>query len=251
MTSNGVHVVMPSAPTSDQDGAPKGRITSIAQCNSSLELVAAPARSAKSALKSLLPLYVESEDADRPRPGYRDKDYLFANIPMSHAECQQVWSEMVAFELAPSQLLPRRCFRPSSNVLLKTWTRLLEISRAEGINLAGTLRTGTMLDALYNVDEEWPHELRAAIMNRLSSGRATMSDQEHAESALRHGSTLDRNLTVRWVGLLILQSHSETQPDSPRLVQGEFLAAWKEALPEEWREDATVETLPVRCLSFS
>lgn len=103
-----------------------------------------------------------------------------------------------------------------------------------------------MLEALWNPDEEWPYELRAAIMARLTAdNRTLMSAEEQAESALRDGSTLDRATTVQWLGLLILRAQMEAQPASPRLLKTEFVEKWKDCLPEEWREDAKIETLPV------
>lgn len=247
-TSNGVHIIAPASTACGTDEIPEPGLTAISQCTSSLELMAAPVDSAKSALKDILPVFIDSEDAERTLPEYHDKESLFTHIPMSEAECQNAWTDLVAFELIPSRNLPRRCFRPSANVLLNTWTRLKDIALSEGINLAGTLRTGTMLEALWNPDEEWPYELRAAIMNRLISNRAILSEKEHAESALRDGSTLDRSVTVRWLGLLILQAHRESQPASPRIPKDVFVDTWKDSLPEEWREDAKIDALPVRML---
>ena len=242
-TSNGVHVLLPTA--AGPNGNQNIGVTAISQCTSSLELMQAPAGSATPNIKALLPLFDEPEDADKPYNLYHDKGYVFENTPMSDVECHQVWNHLVAFEMPPSLHLPRRCFRPSSNALSKAWLRLLDISRAEGINLAGTLRTGTMLEALWNPDEDWPHELRAAILTRLSLKSAAMSAKEHAESVLRDGSTLDRAATVQWVGLLILQSRTETEPDTPRLPKSIFLETWKDSLPEDWREDANLDALPV------
>lgn len=247
-TSNGVHIIAPASTACGTNDIPEPGLTAISQCTSSLELMAAPVESAKSALRDILPVFIDPEDAERNLPEYLDKESLFAHTPMSQAECQNAWTDIVAFELIPSGNLPRRCFRPSANVLLRTWTRLTEIALSEGINLAGTLRTGTMLEALWNPDEEWPYELRAAIMNRLISNRAILSEEEHAESALRDGSTLDRAVTVRWLGLLILQAHHESQPALPRIPKDVFVDIWKDNLPEEWREDAKIDALPVRML---
>lgn len=247
MTSNGVHIMAPTTNSSqDANGIPELGLTSISQCNSSLELMSAPAGSAQITLSQLLPLFIELEDAEKPLQRYHDKETLFSNTPMSDGECQKAWIDLIAFELAPLRDLPKRCFRPSAAALLKTWTWLTETARSEGISLASTLRTETMLEALWDPDEEWPQELRVAIMHRLASDRATMSVQEHAEAALRDGSTLDRATTVQWVGLLILQAQSELHPSSPRLKKDVFLETWKDKLPEEWREEAKIDALPVR-----
>lgn len=207
--------------------------------------MAAPEASAYITLKDSLFLFSEPEDAKKPLREYRDKATVFDATPMSDAECEHAWSDLVAFELTSSADLPKRCFRPCASAMIKAWIQLLETSRSQGLSLAGTLRTSTMLEALLNPDEEWPQELRVAIMRRLTLKHAAMSHQEHAEASLQDGSTLDRATTVQWVGTVILQAQHESQPTSPRLQKSVFIATWKDSLPEEWREGAKIDSLPV------
>lgn len=102
-----------------------------------------------------------------------------------------------------------------------------------------------MLEALWDPDDEWPAELRAAIMQRLAPELFGLSEHDLAERALQTGSTLDRAVTVTWLGLLILQAQLESQPASPRLQKHVFVDQWKDHLPEEWRDDANIDKLPV------
>ncbi|KAL1303617.1 hypothetical protein AAFC00_006978 [Neodothiora populina] len=238
-------MVLPTLhPSDDPNAISIHNFTSISQCTSSLEIINAPTGSAKSTLRATLPLFVELEDANRALPEYLDKSAVFAGTPMSDAECESTWIDLVAFELPPFRALPKRCFRPSAQILLKTWTRLSEIARSEGVDLAGTLRTGTMLEALWDPEDEYPHQLRAALMRRLHFNHEDLSEKDHAESVLSKGSTLDQAETAKWLGLLILQAQNEAQPTSPRLQKDEFIKMWKDSLPEAWREDGRIEILP-------
>lgn len=58
------------------------------------------------------------------------------------------------------------------------------------------------------------------------------------------GSNLDKGVCIKWIGETYLEA---TAPTEKRAIgRSEFLTAWKDLLPETWRKEASLSSLPVR-----
>ncbi|KEQ70168.1 hypothetical protein M436DRAFT_75491 [Aureobasidium namibiae CBS 147.97] len=213
-TSNTLYLTSPS------HAAPG--TTAISQCRSALECLPAPSRHAESTLRSLLVPFAEPQDIDIRPSNPQSKSYVFAHTPMSHDECQTVWKHLIAFEHSGQS------FRPTAAALARVWKWLLEIAYANAVNLAEPLQKGT-IDKMLDGEDEWPSTLVDAIFLKLSTS--------HADSL-----QLQQQATVAWVGTNILESHRQNNKQS-FMETSVFLNAWKDALPETWRSDVTLDML--------
>jgi sister chromatid cohesion protein DCC1 len=213
-TSNTLYL---TAPSHDAPGT-----TAISQCRSALECLPAPARHAESTLRSLLIPFAEPQDMDIRPSNPHSKTYVFAHTPMSHDECQSVWTDLVAFEHSGQS------FRPTVAALVKVWKWLLEIAYASAVNLAEPVYAD-VIDNMLDGEDEWPSTLVDAIFMKLSA--------DHP-----HLLQLDQQTTVKWVGSNTLESHRQNSKQS-FMETSLFLDAWKDALPETWRPDVSLDML--------
>lgn len=216
-TSNTLYITSPS------HNAPG--TTAISQCRSALECLPAPVRHAESTLRSLLIPFAEPQDIDVRSSSPRSKSYVFAHTPMSHDECQTVWKDLVAFEHAGQS------FRPTAAALARVWKWLLEVAYASAVNLAEPVQKET-IDKMLEGEDEWPSTLVDAIFLKLSA--------DHADSL-----QLQQQATVEWVGTNTLESHRQDEKQS-FMETSVFLNAWKDALPETWRPEVTLDKLKAR-----
>jgi len=216
-TSNTLYLTSPSR------AAPG--TTAISQCRSALECLPAPIRHAESTLRSLLIPFAESQDIDIRPSNPQSKSYVFAHTPMSHDECQTVWKDLVAFEHSGQS------FRPTAAALARVWKWLLEIAYANAINLAESLQKET-IDKMLDGEDEWPSTLVDAIFLKLSTSHADLLQ-------------LQQQTTVAWVGTNTLESYRQDNKQS-FMETSVFLNAWKDALPETWRSDVTLDMLKAR-----
>jgi sister chromatid cohesion protein DCC1 len=213
-TSNTLYL---TAPSHNAPGT-----TAISQCRSALECLPAPVRHAESTLRSLLIPFAEPQDMDVRPSNPRSKNYVFAHTPMSHDECQAVWTDLVAFEHSGQS------FRPTAAALAKVWKWLVEIAYASAVNLAEPVQKDA-IDKMLDGEDEWPRTLVDAIFMKLSA--------DHPHLLQLHQQT-----TVKWVGSNTLESH---RPNSKQSFMDTslFLEAWKDALPETWRPDVSLDML--------
>jgi len=144
---------------------------------------------------------------------------------MSHDECQTVWKDLVAFEHSGQS------FRPTAAALARVWKWLLEIAYANAINLAESLQKET-IDKMLDGEDEWPSTLVDAIFLKLSTSHADLLQ-------------LQQQTTVAWVGTNTLESYRQNNKQS-FMETSVFLNAWKDALPETWRSDVTLDMLKAR-----
>ncbi|THW79513.1 hypothetical protein D6D19_01135 [Aureobasidium pullulans] len=214
-TSNTVYITTPSL---DASGT-----TAISQCGSALECLPAPTRHAASTLRSLLISFAEPQDADIRSSDPRSKHHVFAQTPMSHGECQDVWKHLVAFEHAGQS------FRPTAAALVKVWKWLLEIAYAHAVNLAAPIPKES-IDRMLDGEDEWPRSLVDAILLKLS---------EHGQESLN----LQQQATVKFVGHNLLESRHQSHAEQSTMEKSAFLDAWKDALPEAWRAQTTLDIL--------
>lgn len=246
-TSNTVYITTPIYSTSETTPIGEPGISAISQCTSTLETMAAPADSARDTLLQMLMPFAEPEDAERSSAKYLDQATVFSNTPMSDDECYKAWIKSVAFEMETSGSLPKRSYRPTATAALKAWKQVCELAASESdrIRLASPMGKNALKNVLLNSeeDQDWPVELRKAVLMRLIPLQdASMSDIY--EWPTKEEVSLDRQITVQWVGVTIVQARQEANAKSSRQKDA-FINEWKDALPEEWREDAKLDVLAV------
>ncbi|OCL14124.1 hypothetical protein AOQ84DRAFT_371572 [Glonium stellatum] len=219
-TSNSVFVTQPVYKAQDDDIALPG-LAAIATCTATLELHPVVG-SAIPYLKSVLPVYDISEDITNAVGNSQSKSRLFLDIPLSDDECEAGWQELVAFELDSSS------FRPSAKTLLQIWQSINAAALAEGISLGSQFLTENLHKAIE--DEGYP----PSLLNSLLGGLVAED-----ESFISAWTCLDAKKCVRWVGKIVL----EVKGGNSGLLTADFLDAWKDCLPEAWREEAELEAI--------
>jgi hypothetical protein len=201
--------------------APAATTRAIASCTATLELhpsVGSPV----ALLDEVLPLYdVVDGEVDAAGNG-KSKAIIFPDLPFSDAECEQAWATLMAFEFGGSS------YRPSANTLSHVWSSINAAAVAEGVNLDQQFLVDDIASAV--AEEGHPGTLATAILRALAA-----DDQDKKGS----WSCLDRTKTVQFVGKTLL----EAKRDGKDFLTAEFLDAWKDSLPESWREEAELKTI--------
>lgn len=199
-------------------------------------------------IQMLVP-FAEPEDITRSSSRHRDQEAIFANTPMSDYECRKAWIESLAFEMDASESLPRRSYRPTAGAALKAWSQICQLAASESdrICLAEPMGNNVLNNVLLNSDEDqgWPVELRKAVLMRLVPTQDVSQSDLDDDWPTQEEVSLNRDITVQWVGVTILQAHRESTAKSSRLKKTAFVDEWKDALPEKWREDAELDVLTV------
>ncbi|KAF2492068.1 sister chromatid cohesion protein-like protein Dcc1 [Lophium mytilinum] len=208
--------------TSHGDSMPVPGVSAIATCPTTLELHPVTG-TAIPYLKDALPLYdlVDDEMVDAAGNG-KSKLKVFSDVPLSDAQCEWGWRELIAFEFAGSS------FRPSAVTLLKLWKSINVAALAEGIDLNKQFLTEDLLKAID--DEGYPVDLFHALLLRLAA-------DDHVGDAT--WTSMDRQITVPFVGRTLLAS----EPSNQDLHTAIFIESWKDNLPELWRDDAKLDTI--------
>ncbi|KAL1863524.1 hypothetical protein Plec18167_000617 [Paecilomyces lecythidis] len=252
-SSNSIHILKPndgSAPlngngieTGDLDLSET--VTTIAKCGSTLELHVPPGGfSAVPFLEKALRVYDRlSWDGDVSMGGVgtemtlaerrASKEKLFADIPVSTAQCQSGWNELCAFVHGDDTGV---CWRPSARVKMAVWKRMLEGSVLQGIDIEKQFLAGDLWKAVLDDDEEepFPRALFDAVLRRLVEAPG-------ANDTEVKWANIDKAACTRWVGETYLESSAPTA--SAAVVRTDFLNAWKDHLPESWRSEASLSAL--------
>ncbi|KAL4878900.1 sister chromatid cohesion protein Dcc1 [Aspergillus karnatakaensis] len=233
----------------------EGTVTSIAKCGSTLELhKPAEGFSAEPFLAALLDVFEKGvEDSDHDAADglsateaatikRETLERVFADIPVSRAECERGWVEICAFVIPDNGLDSKSaCWRPSAEMKLDVWKRLMEGSVLQGIDLKQQFLVRDLWRSVLDDDglAPFPRPLFEAVVRRIRE--IDGKDPGALEAGMKWAS-IDKEACVRWVGEVYLQV---TAP-GPATATGEseFLSAWKDLLPESWREDVSVSTLP-------
>jgi sister chromatid cohesion protein DCC1 len=219
-TSNSLFVTRPTL-EAHGNAEPVPTTCAVALCTATLELHPA-VESAVPYLENALPVYqvVGGEiDAEENR---RTKASIFSNVPLSDAQCEQAWKELVAFEFKGSS------YRPSADALVKVWQSINSAALAEGIQLDSQFLANHVAKLVE--EEGHPASLAVAILRLLA---AAGEDNE------AQWSSLERTRTVAFMGKTIL----EARRGKPDLLTAEFLDTWRDCLPEPWRADAELKAI--------
>lgn len=156
-------------------------MTSIAKCGSTLELHTPPEGfSAMPFLMKMLRVYDRelsdgNSDVDMADDTGTETDAdvaatinaLFADIPISRAQCEQAWTELCAFVSRNS------CWRPSPKCKVDVWKRVVEGSVLQGINLEKQFLVNDLWKSVLDDDDDdngggpFPRGLFEAVVRRV------------------------------------------------------------------------------------
>jgi len=187
-------------------------------------------KTAKEILSGLLRIYHGPEDdpIDTNTQGL-NKASLFANIPYSTGECEAVWQDLIAFETHQT------CWQPHPEQLLQLWHTTLEGATADGMNLTRNFSVESLRLAIEELNA--PEEMFVALMSYICR-----NDRSAASVAL------DKARTIEWVGRTIVA----TNMGQPGSLDAEALhTKWRNSLPENWRSDASTETMDQFCAELN
>lgn len=270
-----IKVVEEEAGESGALNLPDDAVTAIAKCSSTLELHMPPGGiSAVPFLEKSLRLY-------DPRDGDDDEDItmdeqpnssvdmglngaiearkeLCSDIPMSTAQCEEGWMEICAFVDGKHE---HSCWRPSARMRLRVWKRLTEGALLQGIDLEKQFLVGDLWKSVLDDDDSappFPRALLEAVVRKLCTAdeRPPLSDELKCKSdgkasllkfqkliwySQRSGVSFDKGECSRWVGETYLAATAPTV--SSAISRSEFIKAWKDCLPESWRDEATISKL--------
>lgn len=163
------------------DGDQHIGLSSIAQCNATLETVppAPGKRSAEPFLQRRTRFYDRRSDYGQQTAApvvseaaaQRAIAALFDDIPLSQADCQRQWVESCCFvDYDDSPSSPPLCWRPSVGVKLDTWRKLLEVSVLRSIDIKQQFLVSDLWNAI--VDEEetppFPRPAFDAVIRRIT-----------------------------------------------------------------------------------
>ncbi|OAG08537.1 uncharacterized protein CC84DRAFT_1215025 [Paraphaeosphaeria sporulosa] len=219
-TSNSVFVTQPTLDAHGND-IPVPTTCAVAACTATLELHPADA-SAVAYLEDALPVYdIVGGEVDTTHNG-KSKAAVFSDMPLSNGQCEQGWSEVVAFELSGSS------YRPSVNTLRQVWSSINAAALAEGMKLDSQF-LGSDLAELVR-EEGYPASLAQAIFAHLAAAGQDTSGQ---------WSCLHRAKVVSFVGRMLLQAKQGSSGHSI----ADFVEEWKDSLPEAWRGDADLKAI--------
>ncbi|KAL4919562.1 hypothetical protein BDW62DRAFT_41504 [Aspergillus aurantiobrunneus] len=245
-----------------------GTVTSIAKCASTLELhTPAEGFSAAPFFASLLRVYDKGvwEDGDGDEnAGGMDRaeaikmvrvaiDRVFGDVPVSRAQCERDWVEMCAFVLlgyaatgenGPSTSTSS-CWRPSAEMRLNVWKRVVEGAVLQGIDLGKQFLVEDLWKSVLDDDglAPFPRPLFEAVVLRIC-GLADRAERGFAESEMKWTS-IDKKTCIRWVGAIYLEATAIGAGSA--VGESEFMNAWKDQLPETWRGDVSISVLPRNC----
>ncbi|KAH6614215.1 sister chromatid cohesion protein-like protein Dcc1 [Boeremia exigua] len=220
-TSNSLFVTQPQQLDSHGNDIPVPATCAIAACPATLELHPSDA-SAVALLYDALPVYdIVAGEADAMGNG-KSKGHIFDNLPLSDAQCQQAWNELMAFEH------DEHTYRPSVNALSQVWRSINAAALAEGVKLDSQFLTEDIATAV--ADDGHPADFTKAVLRHLA---------DDGQAADGPWSCLDRARTVAFVGKTLL----EAKQGSSDFLVTDFTDTWEDRLPEAWRKDAKLSAI--------
>jgi sister chromatid cohesion protein DCC1 len=165
-----------------------GTVTSIAKCGSTLELHTPPEGfSATGFLSATVRVFGEGVklagegDADMDMQGDEDGitrkilDELFADIPVSQAQCESGWAEMCGFVILPhageslASPVSSHCWRPTAGKKLEVWKMIVDGAVLQGIDLGKQFLVRDLWRSVLDDDgnEPFPRPLFEAVVRSI------------------------------------------------------------------------------------
>jgi sister chromatid cohesion protein DCC1 len=218
-TSNSLFITQPALENHGNE-IPVPTTRAIASCTATLELHPSDA-SAIVLLREVLPMYdIIAGDVDATGNG-KSKAAIFDDIPLSDAQCQAAWHDMMAFEHQEDT------HQPSARALAHTWKAIIAATLAEGIKLDSQFLTDDITRIV--IEEGHAPGLVTAILRHLGK-----------EGQQNDGpwSCLDRTRTVAFAGKTLLDAKQ-----GGNFLISDFTELWEDRLPEAWRKDAQLNAI--------
>ncbi|KAF7186477.1 hypothetical protein HII31_12179 [Pseudocercospora fuligena] len=214
-TSNSVYLTQTTEKQDPGGGPPKIGVEAVAKCDTTIELLTTPTtQAAEPYIKAALPVYSSNGNYGSAVPV--TKAELFSHIPLSQAQCQIGWLNLACFESQD----PQGCYVPSAKVKNEIWQLAVTAATADGISLTDPYPTDDLPAFAMDICQDWPTELVSSVLKATS----LLNEVGHFE--------IDEGRAVRFTGLNLLQAKSEG-----RAIEATgFLRAWRDLLPEAWRE---------------
>lgn len=172
-------------------------MTSIAKCGSTLELfMPKEGFSAVPFLVKTLGFYSRDEErgnvdvdmVDDDEDGYARNamNALFADIPVSKAQCEQGWVDLCAFVMrsnANANLPGVNCWRPSAMVIVDVWKGVVEGAVLQGINLEKQFLVNDLWKSVLddNGEEPFPRGLFGAVVRRVCEDSTAPGEANRCE----------------------------------------------------------------------
>lgn len=133
------------------------------------------------------------------------------------------------------------CLRPSAVAARDGWKGLLQGCAAEGVDLSTDNSFERVLSS---------YETKLGGSETVAEIDVMRALLECLGEPIPEGFSLSKDRVVRWVGTKILQADCEEksawsmESDNPqRQDASDFLASWRDMLPEAWRDDASLSRL--------
>ncbi|PWY72218.1 sister chromatid cohesion protein Dcc1 [Aspergillus sclerotioniger CBS 115572] len=262
-SSNSLHILRPSddgiqrgnlavvgGPTTTEDPVLADMnlsetMTTIAKCGSTLELhTPQEGFNIIPVLEGLLGRYDSLSDGNTEQGRLSEStdrrkiiEGVFADVPVSRMQCGRAWREVCAFVLPDTG----RGWVPTAKVKIGVWKRAVEGSVLQGIDLGKQFLVRDVWRSVLdeNGEGEWPRELFEAVVRRVCE--AGDSDGGLLMEGEMKWASIDKEGCVRWVGETYLEAVAPTA--NAALGRSEFLNAWKDHLPEGWREEVALSKL--------
>ncbi|PKX99419.1 putative sister chromatid cohesion protein Dcc1 [Aspergillus novofumigatus IBT 16806] len=259
-SSNSIHILQPSDGDAqrgditmvgaDDEMNLVETVTTIAKCGSTLELhTPAAGFSAVSFLEGMLTVYDGGEGSEdvgfdlEPAEKEGVIRRVFEDVPVSGAQCEAGWIEICAFVLSRAdkgEVAARCCRRPSARAKLEVWKRVLEGAVLQGIRLDQQFLVSDLWKSVLDdgAEEPFPRALFEAIVRRVceADGQA----QGLVDGDMKWAS-IDKARCTRWVGETYLEAMAPAQGSA--IGRSEFLNAWKDHLPDSWRDEVALSKL--------
>lgn len=241
-------------------------MTSISKCGSMLELYRPEGGfSARPFLVRMMRVFgeggldadmgVDVEDGPGSRANEVEKaiEQLFVDIPVSRGQCEQAWIDLCGFvsRAGDGRLA---CFRPLATVKLEVWKKMVDGAVLQGIDLEKQfLGRDLWRSVLVDGEEPFPFGLFEAVLKSVCEeeglGAVASVECEFSHGLIDEclltyaGTSLGKTSCTRWVGETYLEAMAPTSKSA--IGRSEFLNAWKDHLPESWRNEAALSKLTV------
>lgn len=222
-TSNSLFITQPALEAHSNE-IPIPATRAIASCTATLELHPSDA-SAVTLLREALSVYDIVEGDVDATGNSKSKATVFEDIPLSDAQCETGWNELVAFEHEGSS------YQPSGRTLSQVWASINAAALAEGVKLGSQFLRNDITRTV--AEEGHPSSLVEAVLKRAATDKQDLDGP---------WCCLDRSRTVAFVGGIML----EGKQGSDYLI-AEFTDAWEDNLPEAWRKDAQLSAIDGVC----
>ncbi|KAL7267153.1 hypothetical protein RUND412_010273 [Rhizina undulata] len=241
-SSNSIFLVQPSPSRQCEDAfspPPTPGVTIVSTTHAYLELIPATPDPGPLLEKRLIAYHGwEDEDGDTkmavdPMGSGGGKEELRDDIPVSDAEFEAAWHELLAFDFSGS------LYRPTPKAILKTLEVVFTSAAAESFSLFSPFTIPELMAAIDEPDV--PRELVSVLMRRVC-------DETNFDNGGGDGKwILNKSKCSGFVGRKILEGQEQqTREDKKKkndLLNASFMFKWKEAVPEECRGECKLNCL--------